>query len=1116
MVNSARPRRIRVFVLLRALVCLVVLLALAVGLPVVLWQATVAALPAGLDGLTHLFSRQETTGVLLLVLAAIGWVGWLGFVLSVAVEVPAQLRGRISPRLPGFRFGQRAAATLVGSILMLLPAGTALASPAHVAAATATAAPGPAAKTAADAAHAPVRQTSDDGRSRAAPRDERSYTVREVRPAESLWSIAEKVLGDGSRWTAIAEANKGRTMPDGTVFRADGYLQPGWTLRLPAPPHSTAPPPQGEVTRSVTVTAGQTLSGIAEKELGDASRYPEIFEANRDEPQPGGRHFTDPDVLYPGQRLDLPAQAHSPGSRQHGDRHTGPRPETHQSPERPHGTERAPAHRDDGTLGPEAPRSPGGSATASPHDRTTRSPDRRASPGHDDHQRTDGGASAAVPPAAPRPSTTVSPKPSASTSAPAPSAPAETDARTDRHDTSGLDVWKLAGVGALLAASLAGGLGIKRILQQRRRRVGETIAMPEEASSLEQALTAAAEPASVQLLDTALRTLHHHLLDNDLALPELRGARVTGRTVELLVDDPAAAPIAPFAEGDGGWWTLPETAELLEPDEARGVPAPWPGLVTVGSSPDGDLLLMNLPHTRTVLLEGEESDVRTVIRAIAMEAATCGWADRTEILTVGLGDELSTLLPQGRVRAVPHLRAATRDLGELLLEHHQVDDAEAKPLPWLLICATEASAEDAWELADAVAAARDLPVALVLPAAHTAPCFPEAEILHAGRGDAQACAALSEQIMPQRVEDADYAQFIADLRVADEPARPAQGPWCEVPEAEGGARVSVPELVEEMPQATPFAALTATAGPATVHLMPTASGEEPPDPEDKPAAGGRGNVVALVKGPSQTPLEHLEPLEDLDLEAPEVRVLGPVAVTGIAPSGHGGKLAALAALVLFKPGRTADALCEAMDPNSPWSRATLQSRMSELRSRLGTNAEGELYLPRDRSSGYRLSPEVRCDWTRFQQLAERGLTLGPDRGLDALEEALSLVRGRPFADGDHAWAAPLLQEMLSRITDVAHTIATWRRVGPAKDLDAARRAIATGLDVDDTAELLYQDWMRTEHAASNPAGVHRAIQTLQEINRRLDVSMEPETEETIQEILSGAAQARLVERSMTS
>lgn len=50
-----------------------------------------------------------------------------------------------------------------------------------------------------------------------------------------------------------------------------------------------------------TVQAGDTLSGIAKHLLGDASRYPAIFEANRDV-------LSDPDKIKPGQVLKIPAR----------------------------------------------------------------------------------------------------------------------------------------------------------------------------------------------------------------------------------------------------------------------------------------------------------------------------------------------------------------------------------------------------------------------------------------------------------------------------------------------------------------------------------------------------------------------------------------------------------------------------------------------------------------------------------------------------------------------------------------------------------------------------------------------------------------------------------------
>jgi nucleoid-associated protein YgaU len=50
-----------------------------------------------------------------------------------------------------------------------------------------------------------------------------------------------------------------------------------------------------------TVVKGDTLWKIAEKTLGKGARYPEIFEANRP-------MLSDPDKIYPGQMLRIPAK----------------------------------------------------------------------------------------------------------------------------------------------------------------------------------------------------------------------------------------------------------------------------------------------------------------------------------------------------------------------------------------------------------------------------------------------------------------------------------------------------------------------------------------------------------------------------------------------------------------------------------------------------------------------------------------------------------------------------------------------------------------------------------------------------------------------------------------
>jgi nucleoid-associated protein YgaU len=54
--------------------------------------------------------------------------------------------------------------------------------------------------------------------------------------------------------------------------------------------------------RTVTVQAGDSLSKIAKRELGDANKWQAIYNANRDK-------IKDPDLIHPGQVLTLPPNA---------------------------------------------------------------------------------------------------------------------------------------------------------------------------------------------------------------------------------------------------------------------------------------------------------------------------------------------------------------------------------------------------------------------------------------------------------------------------------------------------------------------------------------------------------------------------------------------------------------------------------------------------------------------------------------------------------------------------------------------------------------------------------------------------------------------------------------
>ncbi|MFD7415889.1 LysM peptidoglycan-binding domain-containing protein, partial [Kitasatospora purpeofusca] len=182
--------------------------------------------PRPADGLGALLTSPDDGRLFLWLLVVVGWVGWACFALSVLLEVPAQLRGRVARRIPAFGWSQRAAAGLVGAVIALVPvAGSAFAATAEHAPAAATAQVTAGAQAAAQAA--PAAAPAADPQA--------GYTVRDSRPADSLWSIAERQLGSGERWTEIAKLNDGRVMDDsGNRFDADRPIQPGWKLAMPA------------------------------------------------------------------------------------------------------------------------------------------------------------------------------------------------------------------------------------------------------------------------------------------------------------------------------------------------------------------------------------------------------------------------------------------------------------------------------------------------------------------------------------------------------------------------------------------------------------------------------------------------------------------------------------------------------------------------------------------------------------------------------------------------------------------------------------------------------------------------------------------------------------------
>jgi nucleoid-associated protein YgaU len=107
----------------------------------------------------------------------------------------------------------------------------------------------------------------------------RTYKVKR---GDTLSAIAQKQLGDADRWPEIFVLNRAQ-------IRHRDRITPGQILALPATPLQPLP-------KLYKVRRGDTLSKIAEQQLGNADRWREIFTLNRDV-------ISDPDRITPGQVL---------------------------------------------------------------------------------------------------------------------------------------------------------------------------------------------------------------------------------------------------------------------------------------------------------------------------------------------------------------------------------------------------------------------------------------------------------------------------------------------------------------------------------------------------------------------------------------------------------------------------------------------------------------------------------------------------------------------------------------------------------------------------------------------------------------------------------------------
>lgn len=254
---------------LKGLLYLITLLALTAGIPFALYifagnpLAGVTSLT--FDAIKEALTTQDDGTLFLSALTIIGWIAWATFAYSIIVELAAALRGVKVRRIKGLQFQQHSAAILVSGALLLITAGTATAAPAadilgpNHASPTSISAPA-----FFDDAQTQSPQQSAPSWTKT-PAQTPAGTTIVTESGDTLWGLAERHLGDGTRYPEIQSLNQ-NAIPD------EAWIDAGITLILPAAPEK-------QLDGAYTVRAGDTLWDLAETYLGDGSRYPQIHGA---------------------------------------------------------------------------------------------------------------------------------------------------------------------------------------------------------------------------------------------------------------------------------------------------------------------------------------------------------------------------------------------------------------------------------------------------------------------------------------------------------------------------------------------------------------------------------------------------------------------------------------------------------------------------------------------------------------------------------------------------------------------------------------------------------------------------------------------------------------------
>ena len=218
------------------------------------------------------------------------------------------------------------------------------------------------------------------------------------------------------------------------------------------------------------------------------------------------------------------------------------------------------------------------------------------------------------------------------TPAPAPAAPTPQQQEEGNHIPAGLgqdlrDVApvQMPAIGSLLAASLVS------VLVARRRWLAG--AFNEDSAELERLLRVGADESRSRRLDAVLRSL-----DDLPGSPRPYAVAIDDDACYLRMERPLPDAPAPWrAQQEGMTWALRAGQEPPLKDR----PCPLPGLVTVGRTPEGADILIDLAFADgDVIVTGDPAMAAEVVSALALELCTNPWSRDADVVGTGLSATL--------------------------------------------------------------------------------------------------------------------------------------------------------------------------------------------------------------------------------------------------------------------------------------------------------------------------------------------------------------------------------------------------------------------------------------------------------------------------------------------